>query len=83
MAACWEIRGCEGDQNNYDHCPHAMLDGRCPIDCYFTGCERAQHAYANPLDLLNPTVDRSHAIKEQCLMCSFFLQNAPRKSDES
>ncbi|WP_143711827.1 hypothetical protein [Cryptobacterium curtum] len=81
MTRCWEIRGCEGSQDNYDHCPHAMLEGRCPVDCYFTGCELPQHELADPLDLLDATVDRSATIKESCLMCSFFLKHGPRLTD--
>ena len=74
MAACWTIRGCEGDLNNYDHCPHAMLGGRCPVDCQFSYCERPQHKQASALDLLEPTVDRSATIKEMCLTCEFYLR---------
>ena len=83
MAACWTIRGCEGDLNNYDHCPHAMLGGRCPVDCQFSYCERPQHKQASALDLLEPTVDRSATIKEMCLTCEFCLQHGPRKDPEA
>lgn len=78
MSKCWEIRGCEGDANNYDHCPHAMLGGRCPVDCAFAECTRPQRKQADVLELLEPTVDRSAAVKEYCCTCSFFLKNAPR-----
>jgi hypothetical protein len=78
MAACWEIRGCEGPENCYEHCPHYELGGRCPVDCAFAECTRPTHKVASGLDLLDPTIDRTAAIKECCCICQFFLDNGPR-----
>ena len=78
MAACWTIRGCEGSENNYGHCPHAMLNGRCPVDCAFTECDRPTHKVASGLMLLDPDIDRSAAIKECCCICEFFITHGPK-----
>ena len=78
---CWETRGCEGPDNNFDHCPHAMLNGKCAVDCRFAYCERPTHKQASALDILDPNVDRDAAVKEFCSMCTFFIQNGPRLAD--
>lgn len=80
---CWEIRGCDGDQENFGHCPHTMLGGRCPVDCAYTVCERPQHKQADVLDLLDPDVDRMAAVKEYCNTCAFFIKNGPRLADRA
>lgn len=76
---CWEQRGCTGEQNNFDHCPHYELGGKCPIDCAFAECTRDTHVMATDLDLLlDPDVDRNACIKEYCRTCEFFLKNGPK-----
>ena len=79
MSACWEIRGCEGPENCYGHCPHYELGGRCPVDCKFAECARPAHKTATSIDLLlDPDIDRQAAIKEYCCTCEFFLTNGPK-----
>lgn len=81
MAACWTIRGCEGSENNFGHCPHYELGGRCPVDCAFAECQRPTHKVPDdPMLLLDPDIDRSTAVKECCCICEFFLANGPRLS---
>ncbi len=75
---CWETRGCEGPESNYDHCPHAMLNGVCPVDCAFAVCERPAHEQADVMDMLVSDADREVAVKEICGTCKFFLAHAPR-----
>ena len=79
MSICWEERGC--DDEMAATCPHAFAseDGVCPAECNFTFCTRDQHHRATTIDLLlDPTVDRSAAVKENCRFCEFFLKNGPR-----
>lgn len=79
---CWEIRGCEGPNNNFDHCPHYMKGSICPKDCQFSWCERKTHkATTDIMLLLDPDVDRRAAIKEYCYSCEFFLKHAPRMAE--
>jgi hypothetical protein len=79
---CWEMRGCEGPENNYDHCPHYMKGAICPKDCQFSWCHRATHKFPDdPLMLLDPDVDHLAAIKEYCFTCEFFLKNGPRSTE--
>ena len=79
MAACWTIRGCDGPENCYGHCPHYELGGRCPVDCAFAECTRPTHKVAEDMMLLlDPDIDRSAAIKECCCICEFFLTNGPK-----
>lgn len=62
-------------------CPHATAstDRLCVTSCYYTNCPRPQYKHVRDLDLLlDPTVDRSAAIKEPCTYCEFFLLNGPR-----
>jgi len=76
---CWQQRGC--DEELASRCPHAIssTDGLCVTGCYYTNCGRKQYRIATDLDiLLDPTVDRSAAIKEPCTYCEFFLLNGPR-----
>jgi hypothetical protein len=77
-AVCWKQRGC--DVEMWSRCPHAIAstDGVCPAECYYTVCSRSQRQVTSDFDLLlDPTVDRSAAIKENCLNCAFFLKHAP------
>jgi len=79
MAHCWEIRGCDGPENCYDWCPHYELNGKCPVDCQFTFCERPTYKRATSIELiLDPDVDRNAAIKEYCATCEFFIKHGPR-----
>jgi hypothetical protein len=77
--ACWRQRGC--DEEMWSRCPHAVasVDGVCPAECCYTRCERPQRQVTSELDLLlDPTVDRGMAVKENCLNCAFFLKNVSR-----
>jgi hypothetical protein len=77
--SCWSVRGC--DEEMWSRCPHAVssVDGVCPAECCYTVCQRRQHQLTTSIDLLlDPTVDRFAAIKENCHNCAFFLTNAPR-----
>jgi hypothetical protein len=65
----------------WSRCPHATssVDGVCPAECCYTACQRPQRQLTASIDLLlDCTVNRSAAIKENCLNCAFFLKNAPR-----
>jgi hypothetical protein len=78
-AVCWSQRGC--DEEMWSRCPHAIAstDGVCPAECYYTNCHRRQRKLTSDIGLLlDPSVDRSRAIKENCRNCAFFLTNAPR-----
>ncbi|MDR0350387.1 MAG: hypothetical protein LBH64_02405 [Coriobacteriales bacterium] len=78
-ASCWQERGCDAEMAS--RCPHATssADGLCVAECAYTACQRGQRKVtANFMLLLDPSVDRTAAIKENCLNCVFFLQNAPR-----
>lgn len=80
---CWERRGCEGPENNWDHCPHYMKGSICPKDCQFSWCQRDTHKYTDDIMLiLDPTVDRRAAAKEYCYTCEFFLKHAPRMAED-
>ena len=79
MTKCWEKRGC--DEEMWSRCPHATSsdDGVCVAECYYTTCFNEQREIATDIALLlDPTVDRTQAIKENCRNCVFFLKNAPR-----
>ncbi|MDR2587576.1 MAG: hypothetical protein LBC23_04880 [Coriobacteriales bacterium] len=76
---CWSLRGC--DEEMWSRCPHAIasVDGVCPAECYYTICQRNQRQLTSDINLLlDSSVDRRAAIKENCLNCAFFLKNAPR-----
>ena len=84
---CWETRGCAGvagiDGSMEDECPHNVPDrySPCPATCAFTRCQRPWHAEAENINvLLDPTVDRMQAIKEQCRHCLYFIKHGPRVS---
>ncbi|MGI6590258.1 MAG: hypothetical protein ACOX1O_01380 [Eggerthellaceae bacterium] len=80
---CWETRGCEGPNNNFDHCPHYMKGSICPKDCQFSWCTRKTHKQTDDIMLLlDPDVDRTKAIKEYCYSCEFFLKHGPRTSED-
>jgi len=82
MGACWEERGC--DEEMASRCPHAIssMDGLCIAGCRYAACDKPHHKTATSFDLLlDSTVDRSAAIKEVCVFCEFFLNNAPRVSN--
>jgi hypothetical protein len=83
MAKCWELRGC--DEEMQRDCAHPNeLGDRCPTKCAFAACERKSHELAmDPELLFDPEVDRSVAIREECLGCAFFLRNAPRLTTTS
>ncbi|MBI5231462.1 MAG: hypothetical protein HY876_04770 [Coriobacteriales bacterium] len=78
MAKCWEMRGC--DEEMQAECPHsAVIGDRCPTKCAFETCSRETYELTNePAEIWDPTVDRSHAIREGCLFCTFFLTHAPK-----
>lgn len=85
VARCWEVRGCAGlfgfSDSMEAECPHNVSDhySPCPATCAFTRCQRPWHRDATSLaDLLDPTVDRMGAIKEQCRHCLHFIKNGPR-----
>lgn len=84
VARCWELRGCAGLFGLYEpmerECPHATDPhyAVCPTTCTFSQCERPWHRLAQGLDLLDPTVDRFQAVKEQCRTCAHFIAHGPR-----
>jgi hypothetical protein len=76
---CWQQRGC--DEEMWARCPHATssVDGVCVAECCYTNCQRPQREVTSDfMLLLDPTLDRTAAIKENCLNCTYFIQNAPR-----
>ena len=78
MAKCWETRGCDEDMQR--ECPHAVeiLDN-CPTKCAFAACDRPNHEVTIDAELVfSPDVDRSQAIKDECMYCAFFLKHGPR-----
>ncbi|MDR3037580.1 MAG: hypothetical protein LBU31_04145 [Coriobacteriales bacterium] len=78
---CWEQRGCDAEMASY--CPHATAstDGVCPAECCYTACQCEQRQLTADIDLLlDPTVERKAAIKENCRNCAFFLTHAPRRA---
>lgn len=84
IVRCWELRGCAGLFGLHEpmeaECPHAN-DPRyavCPATCAFSQCDRPWHKLAGGLDLLDPTVDRFQAVKEQCRGCAHFIAHGPR-----
>ncbi len=81
MAKCWEERGC--DEEMRSRCPHAIqFMDRCPTKCAFADCQRESFVVCTDVSLLlDPSVDRDAAIKENCLHCEFFLEHGPRVSD--
>lgn len=78
MAKCWETRGC--DEEMQAECPHPNeLFDACPSKCAFAKCDRPTHEMtADPALIFDVTVDRSAAIKEECIYCAFFLRRGPR-----
>lgn len=78
MAKCWEERGC--DEEMQAECPHpSVLRDRCPAKCAFAGCARDSYELTTDPELVfSVEVDRSAAIKENCLYCAFYLKHGPR-----
>ncbi|MDA3936412.1 MAG: hypothetical protein PF636_06035 [Actinomycetota bacterium] len=78
MARCWETRGCDEEMQN--ECLHyTKFKDRCPTKCNFADCDRPTRVLtSDPALIFDPAVDRTVAIKEECLHCGFFLTNAPR-----
>lgn len=78
MAVCWRTRGCEEDMQAT--CAHTMSDfDMCPSKCDFSNCDRPTYELTiDPELIFDPSVDRSVAIKQNCIYCKFFLTNAPR-----
>ncbi len=78
MAECWTLRGC--DDKMQASCPHADSTAElCPARCIYGRCSSPRQTVpSDPLMLLEPDVDRSAAIKEQCLYCEHFLTSGPR-----
>lgn len=77
MAKCWEKRGC--DEEMQSRCVHQDPDDKCPSKCAFAKCDRPTCAQpSDPLTYLDPLVDRSATIREECMYCDFFLTNGPR-----
>jgi len=78
MAKCWETRGC--DEEMQADCPHhAQFHDNCPTKCAFATCSRSTYQLTTDPELIFSTeVDRSHAIKDGCIYCEFFLRNGPR-----
>lgn len=81
MAVCWRTRGCEEDMRST--CSHAEDDfDMCPTKCYFATCDRPTHELTvDPELIFDETVDRSQALKQNCIYCAFFLKNGPRRTD--
>ena len=81
MARCWELRDCDGELlENCAH-PNEFMD-RCPTKCAFARCDRPQHVPTFDSALIfDDAVDHSHAIKEECLHCEFFILKGPRKGE--
>lgn len=82
MAECWTKRGC--DTQMRERCPHAESAAeKCPMRCQYGRCTSPRHATpADPLSFLDPDLDRSGVLKEQCLYCAHFLTNGPRMAGE-
>lgn len=78
MAKCWELRGCDDEMQA--ECAHAVeFKDNCPTKCAFSTCHRSTYELTTDPDLiLSAEVDRSVAIKDDCMFCTFFLKNAPR-----
>ena len=79
---CWEQRACDDEMSSV--CPFAVasFDKVCPAKCYFTNCKLPQRTLTSSFELiLDLSVDRSVAIKENCLNCEYFLKNAPRMEE--
>ncbi len=78
MAACWEQRGCDDEMQAT--CPHpTTLKDRCPSKCAFARCDRpSREVTSDPELIFSVDIDRSAAIKEDCLHCAFFLRSGPR-----
>ncbi|MBE0475838.1 MAG: hypothetical protein IBX62_01890 [Coriobacteriia bacterium] len=78
MARCWERRGCDDEMQSA--CPHPNeLRDRCPAKCAFANCDSAAHELTiEPELVFDPAVDRSAAIREECVFCAFFLRYGPR-----
>ena len=79
MAVCWRIRPCSEEIQK--ECKHAVTDfDMCPSRCNFSFCQLETHEITGDPDLVfNPDIDRSQALKQNCLYCVFFLENGPRK----
>ncbi len=78
MAKCWEQRGCD-EEMQAECLHHTKFNDRCPTKCNFADCDRpTREVTGDPALIFDPTVDRSVAIKEECLHCAFFLTRAPR-----
>jgi hypothetical protein len=76
---CWEKRACDAEMQ--ERCPHCVPDvySPCPAECYYTICGEATRRLSTNMELiLDPTVDRRGAVKENCVMCEFFLRYGPR-----
>jgi hypothetical protein len=77
MAKCWERRGC--DDEMMSRCPHDNPGEKCPARCAFAQCDRPTHeATSDPALIFEPAIDRSVAMKEQCVFCAFFLTKGPK-----
>lgn len=78
MAVCWQQRGCDDEMQA--NCPHPTeLMDRCPSKCAFATCDRPTYEMTVDPDLIFAVgVDRTKAIKDNCLYCAFFLRNGPR-----
>lgn len=78
MAKCWEQRGC--DEEMQGECPHAVeYFDNCPTKCAFAACDRSTYELTvDPALIFSLEVDRTHAIKDGCTYCAFFLVNGPR-----
>jgi len=63
------------------HCNHAVTDwDMCPARCSFALCDRPTYELTTDAALIfAPDIDRDQALKQGCLWCKFFLENAPRK----
>jgi hypothetical protein len=78
MAKCWETRPC--DEEMQADCPHpTVMHDRCPAACAFAHCVRpTRKVTSDPALVFDGTIDRSSAIRAECLHCEFFLTHAPR-----
>lgn len=81
MPACWATRGCDEEMQSY--CPHSVTGDNCPVECHYAACKRpTRKVVTDPLMLLDETVDRTVNVKDTCVMCEFFLTNAPRIQEQ-
>ena len=82
-SVCWRTRPCPPEMQ--EACRHAVTDyDMCPSRCKLAFCQLKTHEVTGDPELVfDPDIDRSQALKQNCLYCKFFLKNGPRKQTES